>query len=282
MARKIYIGSSSSSRNVSNIYVGISGKSRKVTKGYIGVAGSARMFYSPSQLGYMDVGTIVNVRVNEDGEERLDEWVIVQIGKPNSSKYDSTSDGVWLMKRTGWKSSGTLRLEYPWFHDYGNWGWHLEDLYNIFSESVKSAIMNARFPSFTPVPDSSGAYDSTPGYWAISNVTARPMTLPSVPELTTDNNNYGWENQVATDGVILQLFETLEDVTSIFSFNWRSCTTRSHVMRKAWDGSYLPQEAVWECSHSTSGGKLFLQSSIGTSSSPQYLNPIIVVKPDTT
>lgn len=45
MARKIYIGSSVSSRNVSDIYIGISGRSRKVTKGYIGENSAARLFY---------------------------------------------------------------------------------------------------------------------------------------------------------------------------------------------------------------------------------------------
>lgn len=45
MARKIYIGSSGSSRNVSNIYIGVSGVARKVIKGYVGANDVAKKFY---------------------------------------------------------------------------------------------------------------------------------------------------------------------------------------------------------------------------------------------
>ena len=45
MARRIYIGSSNSSRNVKSMYIGVSGAVRKVTKGYIGENNVARIFY---------------------------------------------------------------------------------------------------------------------------------------------------------------------------------------------------------------------------------------------
>ena len=45
MAKRVYIGSSNSSKRIKNMYVGVSGSSRRIIKGYIGVSGTAKQFY---------------------------------------------------------------------------------------------------------------------------------------------------------------------------------------------------------------------------------------------
>lgn len=100
MARKIYIGSSGSSRNVSDIYIGISGRSRKVTKGYIGINDIAKKFYG---LQYMwKRYTIETVNTYEETSKRYANFRYItaaasQSGKlPTRCEFD-TSTGKFIL-----------------------------------------------------------------------------------------------------------------------------------------------------------------------------------------
>ena len=52
MAKKVYVGVSSTARKVKRMYVGVSSKARRVKKGYVGINGVARLFYASEGLDY--------------------------------------------------------------------------------------------------------------------------------------------------------------------------------------------------------------------------------------
>ena len=129
-------------REVKKIYAGVSGVARKAKKGYVGVSGVARQFYaSGTPISEMAVGDIVNLNVS--GTPR--EFVIVNQGNPDSSKYDSTCNATWLLMKDiyenrAWDSSN---------NDYANSDIHAYmngTFLNLFDTSVKSIIKQVKIP----------------------------------------------------------------------------------------------------------------------------------------
>ena len=69
---------------------------RKIKKAYIGVNGVARLWWaSGNPISLRNVGDSVYMNVN--GERK--EFIIVQKGNPDSSIYDASCDGVWLLMK---------------------------------------------------------------------------------------------------------------------------------------------------------------------------------------
>lgn len=90
----IYTGVGSSARALNKLYVGVGGQARQVTKAYVGVGGQARLIYNyGTPLGDLAVGSIVQILVNGGYYN----FFVAHQGNPNSSIYDSSCNGTWLM-----------------------------------------------------------------------------------------------------------------------------------------------------------------------------------------
>ena len=72
MAKRVYIGSSNSSKRIKNMYVGVSGASRRVIKGYIGVSGTAKQFYPAYAWNKYSVKTTTTYSETRGGEVTID------------------------------------------------------------------------------------------------------------------------------------------------------------------------------------------------------------------
>lgn len=97
----IYTGVGSKARQVSKLYVGVGGKARQVTKAYVGVGGKARLIYNyGTPLSSLAVGTEVYALQATDGTFTPVgiPFVIVHQGNPDSSIYDASCNGTWLMQ----------------------------------------------------------------------------------------------------------------------------------------------------------------------------------------
>ena len=137
-----YIGVGDNSKKVSKMYIGVSGQSKAVQKAYIGVAGKAKLQYQNKVVvGDLPIGTIVK------GIYGNEEFIVIHKGNPNTSVYDSSCDGVWLMAKNCVTSlrfnSYTSRI----FTDSEAMKWLNSAFYN--SLTVKSSVKKIKIPYYT-------------------------------------------------------------------------------------------------------------------------------------
>ena len=97
MAKNMYIGVGNVARKVKQPNVGVGNVARKVKSGFIGVDNVARQFFSGgTPLSALAIGTVV--KLNESGVAQ--EYIVVNQGIPgNSSHYDSSCNGTWLLRK---------------------------------------------------------------------------------------------------------------------------------------------------------------------------------------
>ena len=96
MAKNGYIGIGSKARKVKNIYIGVNGVARKVKNAYIGVNGVAHEWFSSDvAIGSLPVGSSVFMNVDNVRTE----FIVVHQGIPNTTKYDSSCNGTWLLMK---------------------------------------------------------------------------------------------------------------------------------------------------------------------------------------
>lgn len=105
MAKAHYVGVNGIARKVKQPYIGVGGVARKVKNGYVGVGGVARQFFG----GGIEVGQSLFLKL---GIYRY-EFIVVHKGLP-SSAYDSSCDGIWLLKKSnyGTKYWDTRNMSY--------------------------------------------------------------------------------------------------------------------------------------------------------------------------
>lgn len=83
-------------RKVKKFYTGVANVTRKVKKGYVGVNNVARLFWSSgTPLGEFPVGEVVYLNENDVGIP----YIIVNQGNPDTSVYDATANGTWLLRQ---------------------------------------------------------------------------------------------------------------------------------------------------------------------------------------
>ena len=132
-------------REVKKFYIGSSGVARRVEKGYIGVNGVARQFWAGGiPLGEIAVGSTVKLNVNGTPMG----FIVVNQGIPsNSSLYDSSCNGTWLLME-GTYQSRTLGFS-SGRHHYDSSALH-ERLNNTFipmlDQNVQSTIKQVKIP----------------------------------------------------------------------------------------------------------------------------------------
>lgn len=91
----IYTGIDGTAKKVSRLYIGVGNKAKYISKGYIGVGGKAKLFYDTVLLGELPVGKYIMIYESDKGWQV---WKIVHQGNPNTSIYDSSCTGTWLMR----------------------------------------------------------------------------------------------------------------------------------------------------------------------------------------
>lgn len=138
-----YIGVDDKARNVKGGYIGVDGKARKIKKGYIGDEnGVARLCWSSEKkLSEYTVGSIVYLLENGNPVE----YIVVHKGLPDKTMYDSSCDGVWLLRKnvytnTAWSATN---------NNYGNSSAkvHANDIFiNNFDANMQQIIKEVKIP----------------------------------------------------------------------------------------------------------------------------------------
>ena len=99
MSKTSYVGVNNVARQCKSIYVGVNNTARKVTKAYIGDNnGKARLWWDESGIMASDLPIGQIVKLMEGGVET--EFIVVNQGIPeNSSLYDASCNGTWLLRK---------------------------------------------------------------------------------------------------------------------------------------------------------------------------------------
>lgn len=99
MSKTSYVGVNNVARQCKSIYVGVNNTARKVTRAYIGDNnGKARLWWDESGIMASDLPIGQIVKLMEGGVET--EFIVVNQGIPeNSSLYDASCNGTWLLRK---------------------------------------------------------------------------------------------------------------------------------------------------------------------------------------
>lgn len=132
-------------KELSNIYTNIGGVWKEYATGYDCIGGAWKEFPSSGvPMGELAVGT--SVFMNLGGVSY--EWLIIYKGNPNTSIYDSSCNGIWLILKNiyttmRWSAAGKERNGYcdSEIHTYLN-GTFL----NLFDSAVKGIIKSVKIP----------------------------------------------------------------------------------------------------------------------------------------
>lgn len=170
MEKNAYMGVSSVARKIKQPNIGVSGLDRIVSNGYIGVSGISRQFYmNGTPTTTSNVGNSVYMNVNEVSTE----FIIVHVGNPDTSKYDSSCNGTWVMQKD------LTANTYQFSNNQATYvGGALDNYLNntylkLLDTSVQNAIINAKIPY-----DSEKASDDI-----LTNGLSRKIFSPSFYEL---------------------------------------------------------------------------------------------------
>lgn len=96
------------------------------------------------KLGTKAVGSIVKIKVNGAAKD----FIIVQQGNPNTSTYDSSCAGTWLLMKDGYnymKWDGTWENNYA--SSYIN-SWLNGTLYNLIDADIRAVIKQVKIPYY--------------------------------------------------------------------------------------------------------------------------------------
>ena len=127
------------------------GIAREVKKGYIGVDNVARLFFQKGiPIGSLPVGQ--SIWLNENGVPT--EFFIVHQGNPNTSVYDASCTGTWLLRKKRFHivaadcgGKAVAKGDYS----YEQWGLHdyLTNTYiNKFDEGIRNIVKTAKIPYY--------------------------------------------------------------------------------------------------------------------------------------
>lgn len=149
-----YIGIGGVAKSISQMYIGVDDKAHQVQKAYIGVNGVAKLWYQRGTLlGSYAVGKTVKIAV--DGKDY--DWLVVQQGNPNTSTYDSSCAGTWLLMKDIYTTSrfgNNNSYKNSNIHTYLN-----GTFYNLIDSNIRAAIKQVKIPYYNG-PGSSGRLDT--------------------------------------------------------------------------------------------------------------------------
>lgn len=143
------------------------------------------------KLGTKAVGSIVKIKVNGASKD----FIVVQQGNPNTSTYDSSCNGTWLLMKdiyTTMKWDGSN-------NDYKNSDVHSYlngTFYNLIDSNIRAAIKQVKIPYQNGTGSGGGLATGASG------LSTKAFLLSSYEVgMTTSNNNY-----FPKDGVRLAYF----------------------------------------------------------------------------
>ena len=186
-----YIGVGNTARKIKGLYVGVNGVARTVQKAYVGDAsGKARLWYQRGKpLSNYAVGSSVYFKVNNVRTQ----WLVVQQGNPDTSKYDSSCDGTWLLMK----------------NIYENRAWHSSTFNSYASSTIYSYLSNAFLALFesdvrslvqqAKLPYTSGSGEDGTVKTGVNGILSKVFLLSGTEVGLTDN-------YINTEGAKLSYF----------------------------------------------------------------------------
>lgn len=111
------------------------GIARKIEKGYVGIE------QKTIQINSLEVGSSVFLSVNGTAKE----FLVIQQGHPDTSTYDSSCNGTWLLMKDIYEN----RAWDAGNNDYGNSDIHAYlngDFLGLFDANIQSAIKEVKIP----------------------------------------------------------------------------------------------------------------------------------------
>ena len=136
-----YILTGGSRKEVKSLHTIAGGAARIVDKAYTLTGGNARLWYQRgTPLGNYDVGKTVKIAV---GGKDYD-WIVVQQGNPNTSTYDSSCAGTWLLMKDIYTTSTFGNSNFykdSSIHTYLN-----GTFYNLIDSNIRAAIKQVKIP----------------------------------------------------------------------------------------------------------------------------------------
>lgn len=96
------------------------------------------------KLGTKAVGSIVKIKVNGAAKD----FIIVQQGNPNTSTYDSSCAGTWLLMKD---SYNYMKWDRTWKNNYASSyinSWLNGTLYNLIDADIRAVIKQVKIPYY--------------------------------------------------------------------------------------------------------------------------------------
>ena len=195
MAHKTLISGTAYSVTGGRELIGGTGYAKKKGRVLVNGTGYDIPFFSGIPIGTLPVDSIVKIGVNGKSYD----FLVVNQGIPsNSSLYDSSCDGTWLLMKDiyenrAWKSGSINKYESSDIHTYLN-----STFLNLFESDIKNAIKQVKIPyrknGGTDGTDQSGA----------NGLSAKIFLLSGYEVGWTTSNNKGFPQ----DGAKLSYFES--------------------------------------------------------------------------
>ena len=123
--------------------IGGTGYSEKKGRVLVNGTGYDIPFFSGIPIGTLPVGSVVKIGVNV----KFYDFLVVNQGVPsNSSSYDSSCDGTWMLmkniyEKRAWNSANINEYESSDIHAYLN-----NTFLNLFDSNIKDAIKQVKIP----------------------------------------------------------------------------------------------------------------------------------------
>ena len=153
------------------------------------------------KIGSLEVGSIVKLNINGTATD----FIIIHQGNPDSSIYDSSCDGTWLLMRDIYEKKALDKS----YNIYSNSATHTylnNTFINLFDSSVRSAIKQVKLPYTT-------AKNSTTVATGSNGVSAKVFLL-SYTEI-----GLARDSGIGVEGVALDYFNGAASAKRIAYFN---------------------------------------------------------------
>ena len=180
----------------------VNGTGYKVSGGGVLINGTRKNIAFGTPLNNLSVGS--SVYMNVSGVRT--EFLIVHKGNPDTTMYDSSCDGIWLLIKNCYEQRAFYVSQgYEADRDYGDKNAFNENsqivqylnntIYNKFDSNIKSIIKQVKIPARKYGSDSEGVSS----LYILSNGVSLKLFLLGENELGSTNNRFN-------DGKVLQYF----------------------------------------------------------------------------
>ncbi len=227
----IYTGVGSSARALNKLYVGVGGQARQVTKAYVGVGGQARLIYNYGiPLSDLVVGRVIPISVG--GTYR--NFYVIHQGNPDTSIYDSSCNGTWLMGQQIYTTS----MQYsPWGRtDCPMYKYMNDTFLNSIEAGVRNNIKQVKIPYAEGWTESKWHLGSNGASCKVFPLSFHEMFSSSSQEYK-DNLNVLKNCYYGKDGALLSYFKDHTTAADRAAYNLSNVSS-TYWLRSYYNGSY--------------------------------------------